>query len=186
MTTPQFSGDRPEPANPSWQTWLYVLGELSASDAEAFEARLEHDFTLSLEVAAAVQRLAHLHDAVTLVAQPCLTSVAESRPSDRHVSQVPALTALSLACLTVGSLLGTSSFWSAASDPASHKSAAELVHLWRDGSQHIRPTLAAEIEESSESLDAEATAVPSWLMAAVSLEQKDRHPEAADDEWETN
>jgi|GEM_PF-747905 len=183
MVSSHITVASPGSIEPSWEVWLYVLGELSPAETTALEARLEQDLALCQEVAAAVEGLANLHAAAIPLVSPLPVPASQSQHSP---FQLPALTALSLACLTMGGLLWTHGFDAALADRSAADSAAELVHLWRDGSQHIRPTLAIDLDDNRGDLEPEAALVPSWLLAAVSLEQSTSHPETPDDHWETN
>ncbi|MBI1346519.1 hypothetical protein GC163_09540 [bacterium] len=188
MTTPRLP-DLPAKDQTSWLCWQYVLGELSPTETASFESQLEHDWQLAEQVATAVTALANLQQAVSPAPLPMSATVSSSNTVHQPrqpVSHWSMIAALSLACLTVGTTLYSTSGRSTLESPVASHAAVRLVHLWRDGSQHVRPTLAADIEDSTTSLDVEPVAVPSWMIAAVSLEQQTSNPGNADDEWETN
>lgn len=167
------------PENVDWLAQQYVLGELSERDAAGFEACLANDETACVALAQATQLVLSLQ----AVAAPRPLAVPVRTP-DRFGRQLVALAAVAACCLF------TVLAWSPApsSSPrlvrAEIIQAKELVNRWRIG----RSLLGSATMVDDDDIIADAgDRAPSWMLAAVSIEQQKPVRSATDDEvWEDN
>ena len=155
----------------NWLAMQYVLGELSDNERTAFEERLPTD----LELCEAVTAASHL----------LLTAQAARTPADvvsSHLTQVPTRTvskshrslfavvvataAMALAVLLVVRL-PHGSHQGANLVSNQNPQAAELVSLWQSG---LDPDNEDSDDLEDDLVSAADVAVPSWMLAAVSIE----------------
>jgi anti-sigma-K factor RskA len=172
----------PHPSPDDWLALQYVLGELAAPAAEAFEQRLADDVELCRRVAAAVRCLDALVAAETipLAAPP----VAETSRSSRPWSAVAAVAAAAVC------LLWTFSPWSRTERDENNRVAAQLVTLWRGHHETLKTTAVSEPDLSDDDAEVAGDQIPAWMIAAVSLERGRQELNPRDDwprdDWEDN
>lgn len=158
----------------------YVLGELSETDRDAFEAALADDVTLCIAVAEATQLVSGIHATLKPTAViPVDHPAAPKR--DRWSAAAFAAAAIAVAA----TLLATFS----APHPAVDSQAIKLVSLWRDaGRSEIGAASSEPAIESVVATPIHDDHVPPWMLAAVSLEHRPaRSPlEEPTEPWEDN
>jgi anti-sigma-K factor RskA len=157
----------------NWLAMQYVLGELSESDRIAFEERLPTDLQLCEAVTAASRlvltaQAASMHDDAWQSRQPSISTRQETgatAASRSWSAVIVTCAAMAMALMLVVRI----PVKSPADGHVSNNSpqAAELVSLWRSGSDAG--------DDDSDDLDEMAdaatdVAVPSWMLAAVSIE----------------
>lgn len=167
---------RRDPLN--WLAVQYVLGELSESEAFAFEELLATDLAACEAVAEATRLTLTLHAATGSQSVPALVadSFHASPSTTNHSSKTtPRGSWLALAgATTAAAVLLAAMSLGPASSPSTQlalvdRSASELVSLWRAGSAAAELDFDdADVELAESRLE---VAVPDWLFAAVSLEQ---------------
>ncbi len=158
----------------------YVLGELSETDRDAFEAALADDVTLCIAVAEATQLVSGIHAALKPAA---VVPVAHPGVPKRDRWSAAALAAAATA--VAATLLATFG----APHPAANSQAVKLVSLWRDaGRSEIGATSNEATIESVATTPIHDDRVPPWMLAAVSLEHRPaRSPlEEPTEPWEDN
>jgi len=157
----------------AWLAVQYVLGELSADERTRFESRLADDAPLCQHVADAAVLLATARAAGSGRAQ--VLALAKPR---RHLAAVTALAVAAL-CLVLAVLPRDER-------PAQPGGAAKLVSLWR-GQAEVLNSDGDDFDGSDFHPEWASDQVPSWMIAAVSLERK-KHAagESPEDEWEDN
>ncbi len=175
----------------NWLAVQYVLGELSDSEAFAFEERLATDLAVCEAVAEATRLTLTLHAATDSQAVPALEADSfHVLPSttNRSSKTTPRGSWLALAGATTAAavLLAAMSF-GPASSPSTQlafvdRSASELVSLWRAGSTAAELDIDDADVELAESR--REVAVPDWLFAAVSLEQPNPAANSTEDRQE--
>ncbi|HEY4260593.1 MAG TPA: hypothetical protein VGM98_10540 [Schlesneria sp.] len=146
-----------------WLAMQYVLGELSDVERNAFEERLLTDLQLCEAVTAASRLMLTAREVLaTDAAAVFIRHQSNQRTSGRSWSAVVAtIAAMAMALLLVVRIPTNSRV----ANDSPH--AAELVSLWRSGSDAS--------DDDSDDLDdamdnAADVAVPSWMLAAVSIE----------------
>lgn len=155
-----------------WLAEQYVLGELSPAARTLFEARLADSPELC-------QRLA---DAVLL-----FDALAVSAPViQRATLPAPRRSWASLAAVLASSICLLLAWFPSTRNPLERDSAAvQLVSLWRVQADLPRLVALTDTDFEDEA-DWSCDQVPSWMIAAVSLE-RDRSPGTESDEaWEDN
>jgi hypothetical protein len=162
----------------AWLAVQYVLGDLPADAATRFEARLADDAGLCQHVADASLLVAITKAAAPVSSRP----VATPRPRWGAVAAVLA----SAACLVFAALPREES----SPHRGETSSAAKLLSLWRgQGDAHFCDADCDGIDDYAEW---SSDQVPSWMIAAVSLERRQRTPgdQSApgqpEEEWEDN
>ena len=176
----------------NWLAVQYVLGELSESDAFAFEERLATDLVVCEAVAEAARLTLTLQVAAadSPVVATCATNsprvlpdatVHSSKTTPRGSWLVLAGATTAAAALLAAMSLGP------ASSPSTQlarvdRSASELVSLWRIGSAVAELDIDDADVELAES--GAEVAVPDWLFAAVSLEQPNPAANSTDERQE--
>lgn len=138
-----------------WQAFLYVSGEMSADESQAFEMRLADDQAAREAVAAAVE----IATAVSNASAVCVAAAPVPDRRRRNLAAVAAALAVCASC----------AFWLARSaDERQRVDGAglpDLLALWIDPETDWRDddedgTVAADD-------DADELAVPDWMLAAV-------------------
>lgn len=177
----------------NWLAVQYVLGELTESEAFAFEARLETDLAACEAVAEATQLTLALRSTeavsqttselerpsfVERPAAPVRSGTATTRGSWLALSGAISAVAVLFAAMSFGPA-GVPTTQLAAVD----RSASELVSLWRIGSDATEPDFDEADVELAEA--GHEVAVPSWLVMAVSLEESKPGANPSD-EWQEN
>jgi hypothetical protein len=156
-----------DPDDLTWLAFCYVAGELGPAEAEAFEARLDHDQAAREAVAGAVEL-------VELVSQS-----AQREPVARRNRRVVAVLATA-AALTLAVVLGGLRFGpTGGSQPSAPARAARVALTWSGLWQSGEPEsggdpLLAWPEEPSPSDDPAAdddpgSEPPAWLVEAAAL-----------------
>lgn len=154
----------------NWLAMQYVLGELPEHEQVAFEERLPTDLDLCEAVTAASLVLQTTRAAFTTpdtVARSVVTSPQPATKSNRSLLAVAvASAAMALAVLLVVRLpQNTQQPAVLTANP--NPQAAELVSLWQSGSDPDNED-ADDVDDELES--GAEVAVPSWMLAAVSIE----------------
>ncbi|MBS0204299.1 MAG: hypothetical protein JSS49_15455 [Planctomycetes bacterium] len=148
-----------------WQAMQYVLGEMSDTERDLFEARLADDLA-ACEAVTSASRL-------VLTAQAALHETSRTSPPRTampvavHASRRAAWFAVAMTA--AAGILCVVALQFAVSVPASRvagQDSAELVALWRSG----MAVDAADVYDPDDAADAVSDAVPSWMLAAVSVE----------------
>jgi hypothetical protein len=138
-----------------WQAFLYVSGDMTSADAEAFEDRLATDQEAREAVAAAVELLDRL-----AASRPTSTRDLPALPApDRSARRVAAAATIAASLLV---------FWSLARSPQgpaspSGEEARQLISFW---SEAWSPGENGAADATADDEDSEVT-VPSWMLAAV-------------------
>ncbi len=190
--------DTPDRDSLNWLAVQYVLGELSESEASAFEERLAVDLTaceaiaeatrltLALQLAAADRVVVRDHVAITDLSAVALSHQLELRSCSMRRASRGSWLALTGAAMAAAGLLAAISLGPAGSrqEPLAQvdRTASELVSLWRTGSLMAATVLDdadVEVDESNHEV-----AVPNWLFTAVSLEQLQPAGESNEDSQE--
>jgi len=163
----------------AWLAVQYVLGELPADSCAEFEARLADDPVLCQHVADAA-RLVATTSASFATRVPTLVAKPVPVQSRRHLAAFIAVAATAL-CLVLAVL-----------PRDEHRSrdqgaAAKLVSLWRTNTDPFL-TGTDDLDLADDHAEWSSDQVPSWMIAAVSL---DRHQQAPgerrpEDKWEEN
>lgn len=169
----------------------YVLGELSATEQEVFEMDLLDDESLCAMVAEATQFVCSVQQALVESAPVTVTVLGrESQASD--VKRDRWTVAVVMAAASIMAAFGLANF--SASSPSSmvamkNVDAVKLVALWRStGRTVVGSSLNDGPFESEAAAIIHDDRVPPWMMAAVSLEHRQRPtalPES-DEAWEDN
>lgn len=141
----------------NWLAQQYVLGELDAEAAGAFEARLADDEAAGVALAQAVQLVAVLQ-----TVQPERTE-RSTRIDWRRLSLGLAATAAAGAAVWLLPQISTTTQEEVSAAPLQ---AAELVSRWREAPLEGAPGSDRWTDEELDGGDD----VPNWLLAAVSLE----------------
>uniref|UniRef100_A0A7C2P096 Zinc-finger domain-containing protein n=1 Tax=Schlesneria paludicola TaxID=360056 RepID=A0A7C2P096_9PLAN len=173
MTSSYPSADR------VWLAQQYVLGELSDDEAARFEETLADDpaaCTAVADAARLVLSLEALAPTPTVVAAPVAAR-------DRRLVVAVAMAACVLLMVLA---------WRPQSDPESTRQvraeiieARELVDRWRGGRAYAGPLIPGD-DEDAEVVEG-GDAVPSWMLAAVSIDKKPVGHSSEDEEvWEDN
>lgn len=175
--------DTPADDETDWLALRYLLGELSTSDAAAFEDRLGEDQTAREAVARASRLVTVLAEAPRPV-EP----LAPSRRTPRRVAAIFATIAAGIAAVIA---------WRSIADAprpvaplaTSDVDPARLVVLWSDAAESA--TDEAGSDDVDDSGDAETALVPpDWLLAAVEQDamptENDPSLDLESDEIETN
>lgn len=167
-----------------WLAARYVLDELSPTDRELFENRLQSDERACAAVASATMLFANLDPILvgerTAVVQPAGNSSRRSARQRRGAWSLPLSLAV-VGLIAVGLWLPLRS--GSQGDPQTAQSphhAAELLRMWQ--ATDVRVELGAEDDTS---LDGEIT-VPSWMIAAVESDAVRVNGEQGEEEWEDN
>lgn len=148
------------PDDLDWLAHRYLLDELSADEAAAFEERLGTDE----EAAASLARSVRLMAAVTgaLHEARLVEPAAATRGSQRKLVAGLAAIAATIALVCVLSV-------SQALKPGtSTGDAAELVSIWRESAGDVAVESDATTDEDE--VQTAIDDVPDWLMAAVALD----------------
>jgi hypothetical protein len=138
-----------------WQAFLYVSGEMSPAEIEAFEDQLAHDQEAREALAAAAVLVGKL--AIARPAAPETLRVAPTAErSTRRVAAAATIAASLLVC------------WSLVRHSPDHASpsgeeARELISFW---SEAWSPGENDSADATADDEEAEV-AVPSWMLAAV-------------------
>jgi hypothetical protein len=143
----------------SWLAQQYVLDELGAEAAEAFEARLADEEQVGAALAQAVQLVAALRTVPPTPADRPVTSSGWQRLAW-------GLAATAAAGAAVWLLPRTSTEVQEEVAAAVPQQAVELVSRWREA----RPDPALGSDRWTDDEQDAADDVPNWLLAAVSLE----------------
>jgi hypothetical protein len=173
----------------AWQAVQYVLGELSAHAAARFEARLAEDAALCQHVADA-----SLLVATTKAAAPVFTAPVDVvRPAggmraaaSRSRWAAVAAVAASALCL----MLSIVPRDDRSTQPGETSSAAKLLSLWRGQGDAL--ACDADCDGIDDYAEWSSDHVPGWMIAAVSLERRQRtpgeqpSPGRPEEEWEDN
>jgi anti-sigma factor RsiW len=163
----------PHTHDDAWLAVQYVLGELSADERTRFESRLADDANLCQHVADAAVLLT-----TAQATSPSVTQVAPRIVPRRSLVAVTAVAAAAL-CLVLAVLPRDER-------PAQTGGAAKLVKLWR-GQADTLSSDGDDFDAIDDHSEWAADQVPSWMIAAVSLERKKHAPgETPQDEWEEN
>ncbi len=204
-----------ESADLSWLALRYVLGELTAAETAAWESRLSVDADACLAVAQSSRLILGVQAAYSLdelpapaeslavcrgesgaLSVPLVTTFSGtltaggSRPQRRSMAAVGSV--LAATCALVLCLVWLRS--PTAAPVVDHAAAERLVGLWRHGGRWARAAASAdrepvdggEFDVAALDVAAEGTSVPSWLLAAVSLEESGLPSADADDILEDN
>lgn len=157
----------------AWLANGYVLGELSAEEAAAFEVRLEAD----LEACDAVARVMELNLAVAAAfdqqtSQPVALPVRESVAPNRWAGvAVSALAASAVAVASVALMLGhsdsTTNGNSVFNGMSRKDKAARLVAVWASGEAVRNSTADDELLDAIDDFDLDP---PDWMLAALTVE----------------
>jgi anti-sigma-K factor RskA len=144
-----------------WLAMQYVLGELSDAERNAFEVRLPADLELCEAVTAASRLMLTAHAAIEANSSPIsVRRDSNQRTPGRSWSAVVVMAAaMAMALLLVVRIPVKS--------PNDSPQAAELVSLWRSGSDSSDDD-SDDVDDIID--DAADVAVPSWMLAAVSIE----------------
>lgn len=145
-----------------WMAMQYVLGELPDAERAMFEERMADD----LAVCEAVTRASRLVLTARAAMSPPETiqsvPAIQSQANRSWLAFVATSVAVALLCVFAFRVPVTRDTSVAAVDPA-----AELVSLWRSGMS----AADADQDEPDELADAAGdVGVPTWMLAAVSLE----------------
>lgn len=163
----------------AWLAVQYVLGELPAEASVAFEARLADEVSLCQRVADA-----SLLVATTKAAAPVCAPLPVAVP--RHRRAAVAAVAAAAVC-TMLTLLPRDERPAA---PGESRTAAKLLSLWRGHGDALSSD--ADFDGVVDHAEWSNDQVPSWMIAAVSLERRQRAPGEnatpgqTDEEWEDN
>ncbi len=165
-----------------WTALCYVLGELDPAACAAWEARLAEDEECCNAVAEAT-RLALTLQQARPVAPVALTVPAATRPAERSVS-----TSRSGAGAAIAALLAAAAcvvvLVQSPRPSAEDEQNVRLVALWR---QHVVPSVATSADLDDDlALPGSEDRIPAWLLAAVSLEERQRTTGEAQEVWEEN
>ncbi|MDB5343272.1 MAG: hypothetical protein JWP89_1649 [Schlesneria sp.] len=150
-----------------WLAMQYVLGELSDTERNAFEERLPSDVDLCEAVTAASRLMLTAHAAI----EANSSSISIRRDSNRLTpgrswsAVVATATAMAMALLLVVRIPVKSPTDGRVANDSPQ--AAELVSLWRSGSDSSDDD-SDDVDDIMD--DAADVAVPSWMLAAVSIE----------------
>lgn len=148
------------PDDLDWLAHRYLLDELSADEAAAFEERLGTDEEAAAALARSVRLMAAvssaLHDAEHVEPTPAT--------SDHRRKLVAGLTAIA-ATIALVCVLSVSQ---ALKPVTSTGDAAELVSLWRESAGDLPGEIDSPTDEDE--VQAATDDVPDWLMAAVALD----------------
>lgn len=138
-----------------WQAFLYVSGDMTSADAEAFEDRLATDQEAREGVAAAVELLDRL-----AASRPTSTDGLPALPTpDRSARRFAAAATIAASLLVC---------WSLGRNPQgparpSGEEARQLISFW---SEAWSPGENGAADAAADDEDSEVT-VPSWMLAAV-------------------
>ena len=155
-----------------WLAFRYIAGEMSAEEADVFEARLAVEQDAREAVASAVQ----LSQAV--VSLSSLDQPIKLRPRSRSRQWSAIISLVTVACLMMafGLLLDRSGRTGGEANLDQHNGEADhLVAVWTEGELTVNNEADSLSEENllavaeDQSID-EAFVVPEWLIAAVSTE----------------
>lgn len=150
-----------------WLAMQYVLGGLSDAERNAFEERLPTDLQLCEAVTAASRLVLTAHAAL----EANSSSISIRRDSRRRTSGrswsalVVTAAAMAMALLLVVRIPVKSPTDARVANDSPQ--AAELVSLWRSGS-NANDDDSDDMDDVID--DAADVAVPSWMLAAVSIE----------------
>lgn len=148
------------PDDLDWLAHRYLLDELSADEAAAFEERLGTDEAAAAALARSVRLMAAvssaLHDAEHVEPTPAT--------SDHRRKLVAGLTAIA-ATIALACVLSVSQ---SLKPGTSTGDAAELVSLWRESAGDLPGEIDSPTDEDE--VQAATDDVPDWLMAAVALD----------------
>jgi anti-sigma-K factor RskA len=172
------------PANDDlWLAQQYVLGELPTDLMAAFETRLADDPALCQHVADASQLVCTLQAAGPHIPTPAVASPVSVAPTPRRRAAVAAILAAAV-CLAVAVLSQREPSLSR----GDHGAALKLLSLYRGQNDALRVAAVSDADHDGFDDHAEWShdQVPSWLIAAVSLERRAELPGQPDDEWEDN
>jgi len=143
-----------------WLAHRYLLDELSADEAAAFEERLGADEEAAAALARSVRLMAAVSSALSAAKQ------VEPVPAtpDHHRKLFAGLTAIAatiaLVCvLSVGQGL---------KPVAASGDAADLVSIWRESTGEV--PVESDSPTDDDEVEAATDDVPDWLMAAVALD----------------
>ena len=149
----------------AWLANCYVVGELTADEAAAFETRLETDVAACEAVARATElnlSIAAAFDALPATLSPQPSTIP---PTRRAVAAVVALAVAALAVAGVAVLVGRGSDGNAV---ARKDGADKLVAAWASGEA------ARNAADDDDSLDAHDDAdldPPDWLLMALTPDE---------------
>lgn len=149
----------------SWMAFRYAAGEMTALEADAFEARMLAD----VDACEAVARLALLCETANEAFERPAAPLHAIPIKRRRPRWAIAATLASLAWMVA---IGV---WFANHSRAARRANAEIVGLWSSTSEEVAANVAVEDVEAPQS-DAVANGdvvVPDWLFAAVRLEADD-------------
>ncbi len=148
------------PDDLDWLAHRYLLDELSADEAAAFEERLGTDE----EAAAALSRSVRLMAAVSSV----LHGVTRVEPAPATpVRRQKILAGLTAIAATIALVFGLS-VSQALKPVAASGDAAELVSIWRESAGEM--PVESDSPADEDEVQAATDDVPDWLMAAVALD----------------
>jgi anti-sigma factor RsiW len=149
-----------------WLAQQYVLGELPAVAASAFESRLADDAALCQRVADAACLVATVQ-----AARPQSVAVPSAPVAPQRRGAAIAAVAAAAVCLFVSILPRPDQ----PASPQDQGVAAKWLSLWRGQGDVLRSTLARDSESDGleDSAEWSSDQVPSWMIAAVSLERRD-------------
>ncbi len=149
-----------------WQAFLYVSGELSADDAQAFEDQMLEDSLLCEAVVQASRLTSAVADSLR-VSPPTVVATPNRRPIRNRREVFAACVAVCCCCCLVAVLV-TVQFAATPETQVSFSGpteAEQLVDAWADSFSNDFSTEADHGDFVQQELD-----VPDWMMAAVSLD----------------
>lgn len=152
----------PENEDRNWLALQYVLGELSESDRIAFEERLPTDLQLC-EAVTSASRLVLTAQAALEADRVALAPASAIRPAN---SSWLAVTVTSVATAFVLAVMVGVSTQSHNSVAVHNPQAAELVSLWRSGTD-AGDDVSDDVDDALDGAD--DMAVPNWMLAAVEI-----------------
>jgi hypothetical protein len=173
-STPRLTNDDER----NWTALRYVLGELDPAECEAWETRLATEEACCAAVAEATLFALNLQQACPV--SPVVVAVPVSvHPAERSTSRAGAACAAMLAAAACFLVLVQSPRPSVEDEQI-----IRLVALWR---QQVVPsvTATADLDEDL-ALPGSEDRIPGWLLAAVSLEERQRAAGDANEVWEEN
>lgn len=162
-----------------WDAFRYVAGEMSADEVCAFEQILSDNVDACAAVAQATQLSLAARTVMDDQSQTGLQprGIAEGRPATRWTAAVVAFAAMSLMLallyLPDSTPKTVDRTESSAAELNDLQAAAELISRWSSSPVPATEEIVSDVPDTfsgAQEAAAGAEIVPSWLMAAVSLE----------------
>ncbi len=162
----------------NWTALRYVLGELDPAECEAWETRLATEEACCAAVAEATLFALNLQQACP-VSPVVVAAPVSVHPAKRSTSRAGAACAAMLAAAACFLVLVQSPRPSVEDEQN-----VRLVALWR---QQVVPSVSATADLDEDlTLPGSEDRIPGWLLAAVSLEERQRAVGDANEVWEEN